>query len=93
VVGGNAVGEWGIEWERERPEWERESFFFYKAFHVTKRRRHHFRARDFFRVVFILQSGGGTTYLRIYKVFSIILYPYTTVIPFIYSERELLFFR
>jgi hypothetical protein len=47
----------------------------------------------FFRVVFILQSGGGTTSMRIYKVFSIILYPYTTVIPFIYSERELLFFR
>jgi hypothetical protein len=33
VVGGNAVGEWGIEWERERPEWERESgFFFTKHF-------------------------------------------------------------
>jgi hypothetical protein len=49
VVGGNAVGEWGIEWERERLEWERERVvFFYKAFHVTKRRSHHFCARDFF---------------------------------------------
>jgi hypothetical protein len=29
VVGGNAVGEWGIEWERERPEWERERVVFF----------------------------------------------------------------